>query len=77
MVKMEKDGRTCDLALDIQVSVYERNGWKRVDANVPAKPAKKEPVVETVKEVPPAEDIPEEGEKAEAETKRRGRKPKA
>ena len=74
MIILVKDGLRMEVCTDVQASVFERNGYKRVDAHKavekPIAPnAVVEPAVETVVETVE--------EPAPTEPKRKGRKPKA
>ena len=74
MIILQKDGLRMEVCTEVQASVFERNGYKRVDVCKPAETPISpkvvvEPAVETVVETVE--------EPAPIESKRKGRKPKA
>lgn len=75
-MKLQKDNLVMEVASELQALVFERNGYVRVDKEMPmkkvmlAEPVKKE-VQEEVNDDPVEEPADEP-----AQTKRRGRRPK-
>lgn len=74
MIILEKDGLRMGVCTDVQASVFERNGYKRVNGSKAVENAAEAPKEETAVETVVV-NVDEEPV-APAESKKRGRKPK-